>query len=445
MKTRNRVQSCLINAKAMLMSISMGMTLLLTGCGETPVPEEQVQQEVSMNELAERYVKLVLAVGQHHDYYIDAYYGPQEWRETEKVELDTLLQQIEALVVDLSQVKITHSEKSRHDFLLVQTESVAFFIRQLQGEQFSFDEESQALYDAVSPAISEAEFDQALLELEDLLPGEEPLNERMAAFTRQFEIPKDKLDDVFRAAIDESRERTKHYIDLPEQESFTLEYVTDKVWSGYNWYQGNSFSLIQMNTDFPITIDRAIDLASHEGYPGHHVFNSLMEKHLVNGNDWIEYSVYPLFSPMSLLAEGSANYGIDVAFPLQERMAFEKEVLFPLAGLDSSKVELYYAVQTVRNKLSYIDNVVAKRYLDGQIDKSTAQQMLMKYALSSEQKALQRIGFIEQNRAYVINYNLGQDIVREYIEQLSEGNEQKRWQVFSELLAYPKTASMMKP
>ena len=36
--------------------------------------------------------------------------------------------------------------------------------------------------------------------------------------------------------------------------------------------------MIQVNTDLPITIDRAIDLACHEGYPGHHVYNALLEK-----------------------------------------------------------------------------------------------------------------------------------------------------------------------
>ena len=68
----------------------------------------------------------------------------------------------------------------------------------------------------------------------------------------------------------------------------------------------------------------------------------------------------------------------------------------------------------------------------------------MKYALSSKEKSTQRIGFIEANRAYVINYNLGQDLVRQYVDRLTgtEGAE-KRWQVFAELLALPKTASMM--
>ena len=44
--------------------------------------------------------------------------------------------------------------------------------------------------------------------------------------------------------------------------------------------------------------------------------------------------VYPLFSPQSLIAEGTANYGIQVTFPGDERVEFEEKVLFPAAGLD---------------------------------------------------------------------------------------------------------------
>ena len=71
--------------------------------------------------------------------------------------------------------------------------------------------------------------------------------------------------------------------------------------------------------DLPVYIDRAVDLACHEGYPGHHVYNVLLDKHLVRDRGWVEFSVYPLFSPQSLIAEGTANFGIDVAFPGRER------------------------------------------------------------------------------------------------------------------------------
>jgi hypothetical protein len=121
-------------------------------------------------------------------------------------------------------------------------------------------------------------------------------------------------------------------VDLPPDESFTVEYVTNKSWSGYNWYQGHYRSLIQVNTDLPIFADRAVDLACHEGYPGHHVYNVLLEKTLVRDRGWPEFQVYPLFSPQSLIAEGTANFGIEVAFPPADRLKLERESIFPAAG-----------------------------------------------------------------------------------------------------------------
>ena len=82
-----------------------------------------------------------------------------------------------------------------------------------------------------------------------------------------------------------------------EGESFTVEYVTGKPWGAYNWYQGDYRSQIQVNTDLLIYIDHAVDLACHEGYPGHHVYNALLEKHLGRDRGWVEYEVYLLFSP----------------------------------------------------------------------------------------------------------------------------------------------------
>jgi len=37
-------------------------------------------QTAPVNEIAERYVHLVLALGQHDSDYVDAYYGPAEWK-----------------------------------------------------------------------------------------------------------------------------------------------------------------------------------------------------------------------------------------------------------------------------------------------------------------------------------------------------------------------------
>ena len=227
---------------------------------------------------------------------------------------------------------------------------------------------------------------------------------------------------------------------------FTVEYVTDKSWSGYNWYQGNYRSLIQVNTDLPIYIDRAVDLACHEGYPGHHVYNALLEKTLVRDRGWVEMTVYPLFSPQSLIAEGSANYGIEVAFPGEERVGFERDVLFPAAGLDPARAAEYYAVQDIVDRLSYAGNEAARRYLNGQIDRAAASAWLTRFALMSPPRADQRTRFMDDYRSYVINYNLGKDLVKQYVEAHGGGAAQpaKRWDIFGELLRSPRLPSGLK-
>lgn len=404
---------------------------------------------MTIDVIAQEYVKLSLLIGQHHESYIDAYYGPVEWRPTASaLPLTSLIKQAKSLSrqLQLCNKDLEPSAKQRCNFLQIQLDAAEFFISHLLDKtqkSTAFDVEAKGLYDVRSPEVELTKLAQVLTQLDKLLPGEGSLNYRLEQFNQQFVIPEDKLECVFKAAIDESRARTKQHLSLPDNENFTIEYVTDKVWSGYNWYKGDNYSLIQINTDFPIYIDRAIDLASHEGYPGHHVFNSQMEQHLVKGKGWLEYCVYPLFSPMSLLAEGSANYGIEVCFPYEERIAFERDVLFGLAGLDTTQVERYYQVQALVQQLSYAGNYVAKHYLDGDIDKSQAVELLMQYSLTTREKSLQRIAFIEANRSYVINYNLGQDLVKNYIEAKAGKDNNKRWQVFSQLLAFPKTASMM--
>ena len=420
------------------------MCLLSLVAGQRPA----AQPATPMNAIAESYVKLVLAMGQHDADYVDAYYGPPQWKadaETAKMPLDAIGGKAQALIAELSRVKppAGELEQLRHQYLERQLSALGARVRMLKGERLSFDEESKALYDAVAPTHPESHFKEILDQLEKRFPGEGPLVARFEAFRRQFVIPREKLDPVFQTAIRACRERTVKHITLPPAESFTVEYVTKKSWSGYNWYQGNYRSLIQVNTDLPIFIDRAIDLACHEGYPGHHLYNALLEKHLVRDRGWPEFSVYPLFSPQSLIAEGTANFGIEVAFPGGERVAYEKSVLFPAAGLDASRADAYYEAQALVEQLSYAGNEAARRYLDGKIDRAAAIAWLERYALMPADRAEQRVRFMEQYRSYVINYNLGKDMVRRYIESKG-GTPDKpavRWKVFEALISSPRLPS----
>jgi hypothetical protein len=405
-----------------------------------------------MDRIAPAYVSLVLALGHHDPDYVDAYYGPPDLKtkaDADKLSLDEIGRRAKALIGELGTTAPAGSPelvRLRHHYLRRQLEALAARVRMLKGETLTFDEESKALYDAVAPVTSAAHFETILAELERKLPGEGPLVDRYEGYRQTFVIPRGKLDAVFLAAIEACRARTREHIALPANERFTVEYVTGQPWSAYNWYKGGYRSVIQVNTELPIFIDRAIDLACHEGYPGHHVYNVLLEKTLVNDRGWVEFSVYALFSPQSLIAEGTANYGIEVAFPGGERVSFERQRLFPLAGLDRSKAAGYYAIQELVERLAYAGNEAARRYLNGEIDREAAVTWLMKYALMARPRAEQRVRFIERYRSYVINYNLGKDMVREHVEAPggAANRPARRWPVFAELLASPRLPSALR-
>ena len=419
---------------------------LLTLLAGAVVLVTTINQGMTVDTIAEDYVKLVLAVGQHDADFVDAYYGPPEWKkgaDASKVPMTDLSANAAALSAVLQKQPAPGDEmaKLRRQYLRRQLAAVSARLRMLRGERLTFDEESQALYDATAPTQPESHFEQILASLEKRFPGTGPLVERYDAYRRAFIIPKEKLDQVFKTAIAACRERTVKQLALPAEESFTVEYVTGKSWSGYNWYQGNFRSLIQVNTDLPVYIDRAIDLACHEGYPGHHVYNVLLEKHLVRDRGWKEFTVYPLFSPQSLIAEGTANYGIAVAFPGDERIEYERTVLFPAAGLDPNRVREYYEVQALVDKLAYAGNEAARRYINKEIDATQAAEWLERYALMPRARAQQRVRFFDQYRSYVINYNLGKDMVAKYIEGKADNDATRRWQEFGKLLSSPRLPS----
>jgi hypothetical protein len=406
-----------------------------------------------MNDIAPEYVKLVLALGTHDKDYVDAFYGPAEWKteaEAAKKPLGAIAAEADALIRRLQALPEPADQmlRLRRSYLTHQLRALAARVAILGGNKLTFDEESRALYDAVAPVNTEEHFRAIRDELDRALPGAggaASLVDRYEAWRKDFVITKEKVDSVFQTAISECRARTTPHMTLPPGESFTVEYVTAKTWSGYNWYQGGYKSLIQVNTDFPITIDRAIDLACHEGYPGHHVYNTLLEKNLVHDRGWVEYSVYPLFSPQSLIAEGSANFGIEMAFPGRERLEYEKSKLFPLAGLDPTRAEEFDRVRRIVDRLAYAGNEAARRYLNGEIDAAAAAKWLAEYALYPRDRAEQRVRFIDQYRSYVINYNLGKDLVRRYVESHGgiPGDPGKRWQLFENLLSSPRLPSQL--
>jgi len=397
-----------------------------------------------LDKIAVDFVRLTLEAGEREPGYVDAYYGPSEMQDAAKLAprpVSVLRKEADRLQLLLAKVPdkdLSADQRRRKLFLKGQVKAAQTRLAMIAGDKFSFQDEAQGLF-GIRPVLKPLKsYDPILARIDKLVPGKGDLAARVDAFQNRYVIPTDKLEPVMKAGIAACKAKTEAHIKLPANERFDLSFVTKKPWSGYNWYKGDAHSLIEINTDLPIYISRALDLGCHEGYPGHHVLNTQLEEKLTKGKGWIEFSVYPLFSPQSFIAEGSANFGIVLAFPGQAKTEFERDKLYPLAGLDPATAKAYGELQDAKAALSSSGNTIAAEYLGGRMTKEQAVLALMKYGLYSRGAAEKRVAFIETYRSYVINYNIGQDMVRDYVYRAGK-SEDARWKAMERIVSEPTT------
>ena len=390
-----------------------------------------------MDDIARDYVRLILEIGVHEPGYVDAYYGPAEWKTAAEAaprsvaDLSAVAADLTTRLQALPDAGLDAANLQRKRYLLAHVSSAAARLRMIGGERMSFADEAEALF-GVRPELKPIEsFDPVLARIDALLPGPGTIPQRIGAVMGDRIVPADRLEAVTRAGIAECRRRTAEHIPLPEGERFTLEFVKNQPWGAYNYYKGDATSLIQVNTDHGNGVSEAITYGCHEGYPGHHVYNALIEQTFVDGRGWVEMSIYPLYSPMSLIAEGSAEYGVKLAFPGEERQAFEHSVLYPMAGLNPSGPEPSPELEQALHEMEGVAYTIADDYLSGRVDRETTIQRMMRYQFASRAGAIQSLSFIDTYRSYIINYDLGRDIVATWVE----GQGPDHWATMRTLLS----------
>jgi hypothetical protein len=430
----------LLAASAAFLSLA-SLAAGTAGCRTPSVPP-------SLDALAQTYVKLVLATGVHEKDYIDMYDGPPEWqREAEhrRMPLAQIQQAAANLLDDLRRTPAAAEEpgiKSRRIALDLRVSSLVHHLQTLSGRRFTFDEESRQLYGMTAPVVDEASLAPLVAELDRRLPGTGPIAARLESFSRSLSVPADRVPMVVAAALDACRIRTAAHLPLPDKEHLDLVYVRDRPWSAYARYQGNLTTRIEVNVDLAQRPDQFLDLMCHEGYPGHHTQYILLETRFVRGRGWPEYQVQPLFSPASALSEGTATNAADIAFSPVERRAFEREHLFPLAGLPPSKVDLVEDVRHLTDRLSVAGTEAARRYLDGRMSRADTVMWLERYGAMP--RPLELLSFVDRFRSYVIGYTRGTSLVREYVERDHDGgNAEARWRRFEEVIFDPAGAGWL--
>ena len=132
-------------AKLRVHALALAMTV-----GACSPGAGSIQSTGVMDRVAESYVRLVLAVGEHDADYVDAYYGPQEWRDqvaAEQLGLPAIAARADSVIDRFRAVDPPDEEleRLRYSYLATQFESLAARVDLLEGLRLTFDEESRAL------------------------------------------------------------------------------------------------------------------------------------------------------------------------------------------------------------------------------------------------------------------------------------------------------------
>ena len=395
----------------------------------------------TLDDVAEAYVRLVLALQRHNPNYVDAYFGPPEWRAEARRGRPRPARGLVTRARELLDTARALPVSERRDFLVCQVVAVESYARVLAGEHLSWRETLRTLLDAEPIPFLHDEVASVLKLLEALLPGRGLLSDRVNRFLRRFDIPKSRLRAVVEASVRVTRARAKALFSLPSRERVRIRLVRRKTWTAYAWYIGRGQSIIDITVDRPHHPAGLLGAIAHETYPGHHTFNTLREHLLVRGNGWREHAISPLMSPLSLISEGSGYMALDVIMQEPEIREFVRQDLAPMSGLNGGDLERYFAVNSAFGCGEYQNSVIMEAARRMHEEGATTKQVVafMADCAFSRKLALGVVRFARTYKAYICAYRLGLDAVKSYL-----GTGPDRVSRYRELLCRPFTPSALR-
>jgi hypothetical protein len=383
---------------------------------------------------AETYVALALALGRIDPGAVDTFFGPAALAPPADRPAPTLADVRARASRLLDDIGGDHAPAfaARRAALAGDVRTLLRLIDAMQAEEPQrFDEEARRLYGFDVDAIDDRPRRAALAQLATLLPGPEPLPVRVAAFRARLAVPAGRRAAVFAAALAECRRRTLAHWPLPPGERVDVRW-DDGVPAAWHDYLGAGHSVLKVNMQAVAFVGAAIDTACHEAYPGHHAQFLAMESAAGPRGLPVEDRVVLLRSPASVLREGAANYGVRLAFPIAERAAFARDILYPLAGLPPREAATDARVHQLLGELELSVVPILRAYRDGALPAAAAAAALRDEALIASPEALLR--FTDQYGAFVIGYTIASDRVAAQVTERSARSHRDMWAVLHEIV-----------
>jgi hypothetical protein len=368
----------------------------------------------SLDAISGGYVQAALRLNQHDPSLVDAWLGPDRLEPGPRGPAKNVAADIAALLDDAARVGSGVSsaeEKARLRYLTLQLNALRFAADQQLGRMASVDEQLKEEFALELPPFDASAVQRTLAEIARLLPGKETLAARVDSLRRRIRVPEDNRDEVLKAALSACKDVSAAVFPLPPSERVSINlssFEQHRGWDGFADHTGDFRTQIWINEEVPLDVSRALRLACHEGYPGHHVQHVRIDQ-LFESRQWLELRLTPVFGRHLLLTEGAAEVASDLAFPADRRAALYREKLFPAAEVSSVDAAILVRVEDLQRELLPVVSDVARGFLAGTTTKARALERLANEALVADADVM--LAFIERQRARALVHGEGRRVI----------------------------------
>lgn len=371
------------------------------------------------------YLTLGLRFDRIEEGYVDSFTGDPALRravaDEPAPEPTELARQADRLLAELPAVPRDSSfTDQRCDFIGAHLRALSCAARKFAGEPVGFVDEVEAYFDVRISRGDEDRYRAAHARIDEVLGGSGPLAERMAAHRSTDAIPPQRLEECMHAFSSVLRDKVRATYPLPDAETIVYEVVTDKPWSGFNYYEGNYRSTVAVNADLKQQMANLPRLVAHESYPGHHTEHCRKEAGLVAGQDQQEQTIFLVNTPQCLMAEGLADLALYAAVgPGWGSWAAD---IYADLGLrfDGERAE---ALSEASAALADVRQDAALMLHDEHRDVDDVVAFLQRWLLVDDTRARQALRFLSSPlwRAYTSTYIEGYRLLRSWLDDRPAG------------------------
>jgi hypothetical protein len=380
---------------------------------------------VNADALIREYLLLGLRFDRIESGYVDAFTGDPALRHRVAAEPAPdpadLGRQAARLIAALPDVPRRNGfDQQRADYLGAHLRALQCAAGKFAGEDIGFVDEVHAYFDVHISKGDTDTYRQAHVRLDEALGGSGPLAGRMEAHRVGEEIPPGRLAACIEAFSSALRDRVRAEYPLPDTETVDYQVVTDKPWSGFNYYLGDYRSTVAVNADLKQLMSNLPRLVAHESYPGHHTEHCRKEAGLVNRKGQAEQTIFLVNTPQCLMAEGLADLALYAAIG-SSWGSWAGEIYADLGlRFDGERAE---AVSEASAALAGVRQDAALMLHDEHRDPDEVAEFLRRWLLVNDTRARQMLRFLSSPlwRAYTSTYVEGYRLLRGWLDDRPAG------------------------